>query len=161
MWWFNLHCKLCVCEGLQNEIAWPDEEERRDLGLRIPQVHWFCWWHSSEAQEAIWERNHKKNGLRVTRRCIAWTPLMWLIMMVVFRFVDGGYPGSYHDLTIMKHSWMNANWRVAFVNLLRYCEYLLGDSGYIGMDKFLMRGFSKTDIGTLNLSTGVNCLLNV
>lgn len=72
----------------------------------------------------------------------------------LFRFVDAGYPGSYHDVTILKHSWVDGNWRELFKNVAGYCEYLLGDSGYMGMERYVMRGFSKTEIRVMNLPPG-------
>lgn len=61
----------------------------------------------------------------------------------LFIFVDVGYSGSFHDVTILKNSWVENNWRQLFTNRDEYCEFVQGDQGYIGVKKYIMCGFSK------------------
>jgi hypothetical protein len=47
----------------------------------------------------------------------------------LFRFIDGGYPGSYHDVTILKHLWVEENWRDLFKNvegIVNICSVIQG-----------------------------------
>jgi hypothetical protein len=54
-------------------------------------------------------------------------------------FVDPGYPGSFHDVTVLRNSVLHANWRNYFSHTDETIEYVLGDPGYSGSDMFIMR----------------------
>lgn len=56
----------------------------------------------------------------------------------LFVFVDGEYPKSYHDVMILKNLVVEQNWRWLFTNIDDYCEYVLGDQSYIGLEKYIM-----------------------
>ena len=45
----------------------------------------------------------------------------------LFIYVDAGYPGSFHDISILKASCLYKNWRNYFTHELEYFEYVLGD----------------------------------
>lgn len=45
----------------------------------------------------------------------------------LFIFVDPGYPGSFHDVTILKNSMVEAYWRQLFTHTDEYSEFVLGD----------------------------------
>jgi DDE superfamily endonuclease len=57
----------------------------------------------------------------------------------LFIYVDPGYPGSFHDVTILRQSELYVSWRDYFTHNGEYIEYLLGDPGYAGADMFVMR----------------------
>lgn len=67
----------------------------------------------------------------------------------LFIYVDVGYLGSFHDVTILKNSAMERNWRHIFTNIDDYCKFVLGDQGYIGLEKYIMHGFSKAKMKAL------------
>jgi DDE superfamily endonuclease len=54
-------------------------------------------------------------------------------------FVDPGYPGSFHDVAILRNSELHANWPDYFTHTDETIEYVLGDPGYSGSDMFIMR----------------------
>lgn len=56
----------------------------------------------------------------------------------LFIFIDLGYLGSYHDVTILKELAIDKNWRQLFTNEEQYFEYVLGDQGYAGLEKYIM-----------------------
>ena len=56
----------------------------------------------------------------------------------LFIYIDGGYPGSYHDLDILRQSDLYQNWREYFTHRYDYFEYVLGDPGYVGEEMFIM-----------------------
>jgi hypothetical protein len=51
-----------------------------------------------------------------------------------------------HDITILKYSDVEKNWRDYFVHDPPYVEYLLGDLGYIGNEKYIIRRISRQEI---------------
>ena len=45
----------------------------------------------------------------------------------LFIYIDPGYPGSFHDISILKASDLYKNWRNFFTREYAYFEYVLGD----------------------------------
>jgi DDE superfamily endonuclease len=56
----------------------------------------------------------------------------------LFMYVDPGYPGSFHDVTILQQSELHTNWRDYFTYNDEHVEYLMSDPGYAGADMFVM-----------------------
>ena len=56
----------------------------------------------------------------------------------LFIYVDPGYPGSFHDVNILRHSDLFRNWREYFEHRDNYSQFLLGDPGYRGEEMFIM-----------------------
>ena len=58
----------------------------------------------------------------------------------LFIYIDPGYPGSFHDVSCVRASYMYATWHQYFGHddANQYFEYELGDSGYVGMEIFIM-----------------------
>lgn len=46
---------------------------------------------------------------------------------------------------------MERNWRQLFTNIDDYFEFVLGEQGYIGLEKYIMRGFNKVERKALEL----------
>jgi hypothetical protein len=65
----------------------------------------------------------------------------------LFIHVNPGYPGSYHNVNILRQSNIYIHWRECFTQNDNIHEYLLGDPGYSGEDMFIMRR-----VGTRELS---------
>jgi len=57
----------------------------------------------------------------------------------LFIYIDIGYRGFYHDVTILWHSNVYKNWRQYFMHGDDYFEYLLGDPSYMGEEMFIMQ----------------------
>ena len=57
----------------------------------------------------------------------------------LFIHVDSGYPRSYHDVNIFRHSHLYEQWRDFFTQNDRIHKCLLGDPGYSDEDMFIMR----------------------
>jgi len=70
----------------------------------------------------------------------------------LFIYINIGYPRSWHDVTILWHSNLYANWRNHFTYMNEYFEYLLGDLSYMG-EKMWSIGrhelFLNTHLGTM------------
>jgi DDE superfamily endonuclease len=68
-----------------------------------------------------------------------------------FIFVNPGYPGSFHDLSILRNSDLHTNWRNYFNHTGETIEYVLGEPGYSGSDMFILRR-----LGVHDMSVGVD-----
>jgi hypothetical protein len=66
----------------------------------------------------------------------------------LFIYVDPGYPGSFHDVTILRQSELYTSWRDYLTHNDEYTEYLLGDPGYAGADMFVMRRIGVHEVAT-------------
>jgi DDE superfamily endonuclease len=64
----------------------------------------------------------------------------------LFIYVDPWYPGSFHDVTILRLSELCTSWRDYFTHNDEYIEYLSGDPGYSGADMFVMRGIGVHEV---------------
>lgn len=53
-------------------------------------------------------------------------------------YTDLGYPGSFHDVIILRHSQFYREWHTTFTHTDDYFAYCLGDLGYKGEDMFIM-----------------------
>ena len=59
----------------------------------------------------------------------------------LFIYIDSTYLGSFHDVTCLYASELHGSWHEHFAHndMDQYFEYILGDSGYVGTDMFIMR----------------------
>jgi hypothetical protein len=59
----------------------------------------------------------------------------------LFIYIDAGYARSFHDVRCLRLSELFRNWRQCFRNENRdeVEECLLGDTGYMGADMFILR----------------------
>jgi hypothetical protein len=59
----------------------------------------------------------------------------------LFIYIDSTYPGSFHDVSCLRASELHRTWRERFAHndVNQYFEYVLGDSGYVGTEMFIMR----------------------
>lgn len=131
----------CINHAIANEITWPDEAERARLGrmnthfsgcigiidgtlVRIRHPY-------KNPDHAKWFNGRKKMYCMNNTVVVSHEGL--------FLHVDLGFPGSYHDVTILRHSHLFRNWRHHFTHTDEYFEYLLGDPGYLGESMFIMR----------------------
>ncbi len=65
----------------------------------------------------------------------------------LFIYLDFGYPGFYHDVTILHQSKLHKDQCQFFLHGDEYFEYLLGDLGYLGEDMFIMKRIRRCEIG--------------
>jgi hypothetical protein len=66
----------------------------------------------------------------------------------LFIYLDFGYLGSYHDVTILRQYELHKNWRQFFLHGDEYFEYLLGNHGYLGEKMFIMKRIGRCEIGS-------------
>jgi hypothetical protein len=59
--------------------------------------------------------------------------------------LDLGYPGSMHDSTILKYSEIEKHW-IDFFHEPPYIEFLIGDLGYIGNKKYIIKRIGRKEI---------------
>ena len=58
-----------------------------------------------------------------------------------FIYVNSGYPSSFHDVSCLRASDMYVAWHDYFTHddANQYFEYVLGDSGYVSTEMFILR----------------------
>jgi hypothetical protein len=137
----------CINEVLASEIRWPSAEERRALGEMVPQFTGciglidgtLCKIRRPKIEE------HKTffNG-RKKMYCLNSTVIV--DHHGLFIHVDPGFPGSAHDVSILRMSPIHQRWREHFTHTDQYFEYLLGDPGYIGTEQYIMRRLGRTEL---------------
>jgi hypothetical protein len=138
----------CVNAAMTNEIRWPTAAERQSAATRIPQFAGCIGYVDGtlckirrpykDPQHSRWFNGRKKiysvnNTVVVDHDGL-------------FIYIDSGFPGSYHDVSILRASSLYQNWRSHFEHRDDYFEYLLGDPGYIGEDMFIMRRMAAREI---------------
>ena len=67
----------------------------------------------------------------------------------LFIYIDSTYPGSFHDVTCLRASEFHSSWREHFAHndMDQYFESILGDSGYVGTEMFIMQRIQGHEIG--------------
>lgn len=131
----------CINEALRGELRWPGAEDRARLASRLPAFPGCVGFIDGTLVEI---RRPKDIGIH--RRYFNGRKKIYCLNSTVvvdhdglFIFVDPGYPGSYHDVNILRQSSLYRNWRQHFEHRDDYFEYLLGDPGYVGEEMFIMR----------------------
>ena len=59
----------------------------------------------------------------------------------LFIYINSTYPGSFHNVTCIRSLELHGSWYEHFAHsdMDQYFEYILGDSGYVGTEMFIMR----------------------
>jgi hypothetical protein len=106
----------CVNHALKDEIRWPTASERVLLGQRLENFRGcigiidgtLC-----KIRRPWRDPNHAKwfNG---RKKIYAVNNTVVVDHDGLFIYVDCGYPGSYHDVNILRHSSLMQNWREYF-----------------------------------------------
>ena len=67
----------------------------------------------------------------------------------LFIYIDSSYPSSFHDITCLCASQLHRTWREHFAHNDedQYFKYILGDSGYVGPEMFIMWRIQRHKIG--------------
>jgi hypothetical protein len=124
----------CIVETCANEIRWPSSVEREKLGRSIPQMPGCIGFIDgtlcrirrpyNDPDERRWFNGRKKMYCFNNTVVVDHNGLLIL--------ADPGYPGSFHDVSILRESELDRNWRDYFTYNDNYQEFLLGDPGYLG-----------------------------
>lgn len=72
----------------------------------------------------------------------------------LFIFIDPGYAGSYHDVTILRVTTLARNWQSYFnlePNAAEPTGYLLGDPRYLGADHFTLRRIDARELSFVDI----------
>lgn len=144
----SIFVSSCLNEAIANEIRWPTAHERRIAGERLSEFPGCIGYIDGtlvkirrphrDPQHGKWFNGRKK------MYCVNNTVVV--DHDGLFVYIDSGFPGSYHDITILRHSYLHANWRDFFEHDDQYFQYLLGDPGYTGEDMYIMRRVAGREI---------------
>lgn len=147
----------CINKALADEVKWPFGAERRVLGAHIPQLKGcISCVHGTLVQiRHSYKNEHHTRWYHGRKIMYCMNNTILVDHDGLFIFVDGGYPGSFHDMTILKNSWVEMHWWDLFTNNNDYCEFVLGDQGYTRLKKYIMCGFSKVEMRCMDLPPGL------
>lgn len=120
---------------MAKEIEWPDAERRRQLAGKEP----FFYGCIGFIDGTLLRIHRPSNiGEHLSRRYYTRRKKIYGFNNTIavdhdglIIYIDPGYAGSYHDITILRQSELYRNWRDYFtVGEQDYFEYLLGDRKY-------------------------------
>ncbi|XXQ39249.1 DDE superfamily endonuclease [Plasmodiophora brassicae] len=148
-WAKSSHCDdaifvaTCINEAiLDQEIYWPDEHERKMLGRTLPEMPGCIGNIDGTLVRIPRPHNNPEHGrwFNGRKKMYAMNNTVVIDHFGLIRYVDPGYPGSFHDVNCLRQSNLATNWREHFTHDddEQYFEYLLGDPGYLGMEMFVM-----------------------
>jgi DDE superfamily endonuclease len=128
--------------ALQDEIQWPGAERRNQLSQRLPDFP-GCIGHIDNTLCRINRPDDIEHGRYCNGRkhMYCFNNVVIIDHDALFIYVDAGFAGSLHDIRCLRASDISDNWRDYFRcdNLEDVQEYLLGDSGYMGAEMFILR----------------------
>ena len=138
----------CINFACEDEIRWPDAAERSRLGTRIPEFPGCIGFidgtlckirrpHNDD-MATVWFNGRKK--------IYAVNNTVIIDHDGLFIYVDCGYPGSFHDVNILRQSELHRNWRLYFRHDDNAREYVLGDPGYMGEEMYIMRRIGVREV---------------
>lgn len=102
----------CINKALADEVKWPFGAERRVLGAHIPQLKGcISCVHGTLVQiRHSYKNEHHTRWYHGRKIMYCMNNTILVDHDGLFIFVDGGYPGSFHDMTILKNSWVEMHW---------------------------------------------------
>lgn len=137
----------CVVEAISNEIRWPDAAERETLATQVPQFEGCIGFIDGTLlkirRPTISEHRVFFNG---RKKMYSLNNTVIVDHNGLFIHMDLGFPGSFHDVNILRNSEFHKNWRDFFTVRDDYFEYLLGDPGYVGEEQYIMRRIGRLEI---------------
>jgi len=125
----------CINEALINEIWWPTLEERVALGLQVQKLLGCIGFIDETLMETQkpWKNALHKSWFNGRKNIYVMNNIMICDHQGLFIYIDNNYLGSYHDVSILRHSSIYNQWCTHGDD---YFEYLLKDPGYMGEKMF-------------------------
>ncbi|KAL3700924.1 hypothetical protein R1sor_018946 [Riccia sorocarpa] len=136
-----LFVSSCINVAAADELRWPTREERRRLAATLPQFPGcigFIDGTLCKIRRPFQDPLHR-NWYNGRKKIYSVNNTVVVDHSGLFIFIDSGYPGKFHDVSILRESDLYKNWRDYFQHDDDYFEYLLGDPGYVGEEQFIMR----------------------
>ncbi len=131
----TLFISSCINEAIANEIQWSIVKERVTFASGIWDLPWFIDGALVETCK-LWNNVMHQTWFNGREKSIWWTTWSLLTTKGLFIYINIGYPRSYHDVNILWHSNLYANWRNHFTHMDEYFEHLLGYPSYMGEKMF-------------------------
>jgi len=94
----------CINEALQDQLCWPNEHDRRMLGSRIPELPGCIGFIDETLVEICRPHNNPQHGRWFNGRKKIYSLNNTVVVDHdgLFIFLDAGYPGSFHDVNILR-----------------------------------------------------------
>ena len=127
-------CDL-ICTYMANEVSWPDQNRRRELALREPMFYGCIGYIDGtliRIQKPQLEGRFAERYFNGRKKIYAMNNTIVVDHDGLITYIDPGYPGSYHDVSILRESGLYKDWRHYFTREHQevgndYDECLLGD----------------------------------
>jgi DDE superfamily endonuclease len=132
---------------LANDITWPNADTRGVLANRVPGFR-ACIGLIDGALCKIRRPYRNPDHARLfngRKKMYSMNRTVIVDHDSLSIYVDRGYPGSFHDVTIFRQSELYTNWKDYFTHNHEDIEYLLGDPGYAGADMFVQTSCVKLE----------------
>lgn len=112
-----------------------------ELGQRLPQFEGCIGYIDGTLVEIRrpWQNENHARWFNGRKKMYSMNNIVVIDHDGLFIHVDTSFPGSYHDVNVLRHSPIYQDWQNRFVHSDDYQQYLLGDPGYIGEEMFIMR----------------------
>lgn len=121
----------CINVACADEIKWPDAARRLELGARIPQFKGCIGFIDGTLvrirRPFSVDRDLQRAYYNGRKRMHCMNNTVVIDHDGLFIFVDPSYPGTLHDVAMLRNSTLHRNWRQAFSRSNETMEYLLGD----------------------------------
>jgi hypothetical protein len=126
----------CINKALGTEIQWPDADRRRFLAQMEPRFpgaigvidETLCKINRPyTANMSFADRRKYGRYFNGRKKIYAFNNTIVVDHEGFIIYIDPGYVGSAHDVTILKESSLHQNWRNHFTRTQNSFEYLLGD----------------------------------
>lgn len=119
---------------MEDEVSWPDTNRRRELAVREPLFYGCIGFIDGtlvRIQRPQLEAQYAERYYTRRKKTYAMNNTIVIDHDGLIIYVDPGYPGSYHDVSILRESDLFKNWRRYFTREHEegrdYAEFLLGD----------------------------------
>lgn len=137
--WFFI-CEL-FCQHLGHELAWPNSARKAELKSREPLFH-GCLGFIDRTLIRIQIPSDLETSLERCfytgrKKMYAYQNTIVVDHDGLIIYLDPGYPGSYHDVTILRQSELYQNWRQYFEHDDDSFEYVMGDRKHISTHFFV------------------------
>jgi DDE superfamily endonuclease len=105
---------LFVCSvAMASEIQWPDSAKRAELAQRIPEFPGCIGLIDGTLCKISRPLNNPNHRIWFDgpKKIYSMNYTVVVDHDGLFIFIDPGFPGSYHDVTVLRHSHLYENWR--------------------------------------------------
>jgi hypothetical protein len=121
----------CVCKIIEDEIQWPNVEKMREACQTLPHFPECIGFINGTLVEIRrpWDNLNHARWFNGRKKMYSMNNTVIIDHDGLFIHVDPGYPGSFHDVTILKYFNVYDEYHERFTQMDGYHKYFLDDPG--------------------------------